>query len=131
MDGGPGSIILELERKLNKERYNKRGRRDLYSKISVNKYWDLLKYIDDDYLTEWEILKFKDLYMDQLCKMLCQSVTMVGLGYLSSVIITAPYYRGPTNAFLFRMPVFALMTFFFSIQSGHWMRPNETFHDIM
>ena len=66
MDRGPGSIITDLERKLNPGRFFKRGKKDNYCKISINYYWDLLKYIDDDYLSEWEILKFKDLYAYEL-----------------------------------------------------------------
>ena len=69
MDRGPGSIITELERKLNPNRFKRRTKQDEYCKISVNYYWDLLKYVDDDYLTEWETLKFKDLYAYQLGNM--------------------------------------------------------------
>ncbi len=69
MDSGPGSIIMELERKLSPERFHKRGRKDNLCKLSITYYWDILKYIDDDYLSEWEILKFKDLYAYQLGNM--------------------------------------------------------------
>jgi len=36
------------------------------SRISVAQYWDLLTYIDDDYLTDYEVLKMKELYAWQL-----------------------------------------------------------------
>ncbi len=70
MDSDKGSIILDLERKLNPKRFFRRGKRDNLCKISLNYYWDLLKYVDDDYLSEWEILKFKDLYANQLGNMI-------------------------------------------------------------
>ena len=131
MEQGPGSIVLELERKLNRERYLRRGRRDQYCKISINYYWDLLKYIDDDYLTEWETLKFKDLYVNQLGNILCQTGSAIGLGYIVSSIIMTPIMRGSTHGYLNKLPVTALLAFFFCVQSGHWMRPNKTFHELM
>ena len=69
MDRGTGSIITELEKKLNPDRFFRRVKKDQYCEISINYYWDLLKYIDDDYLSEWEILKLKDLYAYQLGSM--------------------------------------------------------------
>lgn len=131
MDNGPGSIVLELERKLSKKRFLHRNSKDKYCRVSINYYWDLLKYIDDDYLTEWEILKFKDLYVNQLGNMCFQTLTMIGLGYMASHIICWPALKQPTSGFLYRLPVFSIMAYFFIIQSGHWQRPNEIFHEIM
>ena len=33
-----------------------------FCRLSTNQYWDLLTYIDDDYLTDFEVLKMKELY---------------------------------------------------------------------
>ena len=32
------------------------------TKISTAQYWDWITYIDDDYLTDYEVLKMKELY---------------------------------------------------------------------
>ena len=81
MEEGPGSIILELERKLNPDRFNRRGKRDQMCRISINYYWDLLKYVDDDYLTEWEVLRFKELYSEMLANLALQGISSFGLGF--------------------------------------------------
>ena len=131
MEGGPGSIVLELERKLNKTRFGRRTKRDKYCKISINYYWDLLKYIDDDYLTEWEVLKFKDLYVNQLGNMICQCTTMAAIGYGLSTFVTAPFFKITQQAQLYRMPTATILIFFLMVQNGFWMRPNKHFHEIM
>lgn len=60
-------MIYNMERKLNLTWFSVHNRKkDAYSKICVSQYWDWLIYIDDDYLTEFEILKFKELYYQQL-----------------------------------------------------------------
>lgn len=56
------SIVYNLERKLSPRRFRRRGANDKLCKISSAYYWDLLTYVDDDYLTDWEIYKFKHLY---------------------------------------------------------------------
>lgn len=59
-------MIMTMEKKLNNQsphwfRYLKRSDKSL-SKISIAQYWDFLTYIDDDYLTDYEVLKMKELY---------------------------------------------------------------------
>ena len=131
MDSDKGSIILDLERKLNPKRFFRRGKRDNLCKISLNYYWDLLKYVDDDYLSEWEILKFKDLYANQLGNMIWQTLSCFGLGYVATSIIMSPTIISPTNGYLLRLPMLAVLTSFLCVQSPHWMRPNQEFHEIM
>jgi hypothetical protein len=59
-------MIMTMEKKLNYNgfawfRYaNKKDSNKC--KISVAQYWDFLTYIDDDYLTDYEVLKMKELY---------------------------------------------------------------------
>ena len=57
---------MTMERKLNpmsSALYRYTHKKDMQaSKISVAQYWDFLLYIDDDYLTDYEVLKFKELY---------------------------------------------------------------------
>ena len=108
MEGGPGSIILEMEKKLDSKRYNQRVKEDKRCKISVNYYWDLLKYVDDDYLTEWEILKMKDLYVKMLGNMICQTTFVGILSYTAAMAITAPFYKIKNGGYALRLPVTAV-----------------------
>ena len=64
------AMIMSMETKLNAKgwglyKYLNRGDRKT-SKISVAQYWDWLTYIDDDYLTDYEVLKMKELYYWQM-----------------------------------------------------------------
>ena len=131
MDDGRGSIWIELEKKLNYAKWAKRGTRDTYSRISLNQYWDLLKYVDDDYLTEWEVLKFKDLYGDQLMSLVSVHWLAFSAGFALSYPIMSPIIRGSTHGYLSRMPVGFLLGFCLSHQSGFWCRPNQIFHEIL
>lgn len=63
-------MIMAMERKLNNGsfawfKFNNRRDRSI-SKISVAQYWDWLTYLDDDYLTDYEVLRMKELYHWQL-----------------------------------------------------------------
>ena len=55
-----------MEKKLNGSSfgwYKFLNRKDrTYSRVSCAQYWDFINYIDDDYLTDWEVLKMKELY---------------------------------------------------------------------
>ena len=101
------------------------------AKISLNYYWDLLKYIDDDYLTEWEVLKFKDLYGYQIANLAFQHTSAFLLGVGLSYIVMNPVIKVNQIGFIQRLPVAALFGTFFWIQSGNWMRSNEVFHEII
>tara|TARA_B110000305_G_C19133798_1_gene490182 strand:- start:442 stop:693 length:252 start_codon:yes stop_codon:yes gene_type:complete len=63
-------MIMTMERKLNGKGYglfkylNRSDSKT--SRISVAQYWDWLTYIDDDYLTDYEVLKMKELYYWQM-----------------------------------------------------------------
>jgi len=63
-------MIMNMEKKMNGGSYavfKFMNRRDpSISKISIAQYWDWLTYIDDDYLTEYEVLRMKELYYWQL-----------------------------------------------------------------
>ena len=54
-------MIMNLEKKLGSSRALKK-KNAVVSKISVAQYWDFITYIDDDYLTDFEVLKMKELY---------------------------------------------------------------------
>ena len=59
-------MIMTMEKKLNAgsfglfKFFNRRDQS--LSRISVAQYWDLLTYIDDDYLSDYEVVRMKELY---------------------------------------------------------------------
>ena len=59
-------MIMTMEKKLNPTGFGLfrfMNRRDLNtSTISIAQYWDMLTYIDDDYLSDYEVLRMKELY---------------------------------------------------------------------
>ena len=61
---------MTMEKKLNNQSpqwFKYLNRQDKsYSKISIAQYWDWLTYLDDDYLTDYEIVRMKELYYWQL-----------------------------------------------------------------
>ena len=72
-------MIIEMESKLNAGWFLRRTKKDKLCTITTSQYWDWLTYIDvrslhfnhfllmqDDYLTEWEVVKMKELYYRQL-----------------------------------------------------------------
>ena len=59
-------LVMSMEKKLNPSshalyKYFNRADRTT-AKLSVAQYWDWLTYIDDDYLTDYEVLRMKELY---------------------------------------------------------------------
>ena len=63
-------LVMSMEKKLNPNSYalfkyfNRTDR--TVAKVSTAQYWDWLTYIDDDYLTDYEVLRMKELYHWQL-----------------------------------------------------------------
>ena len=59
-------MIMTMEKKFNPSGFGLfrfMNRRDpSITGISVAQYWDMLTYIDDDYLSDYEVLRFKELY---------------------------------------------------------------------
>ena len=58
-------MIMTMERKLNYDGFawfRFKNKKDKLVKISTAQYWDMLVFIDDDYLTDYEVLKMKALY---------------------------------------------------------------------
>ena len=63
-------LVMSMEKKLNPGSYalfkyfNRTDR--TIARVSTAQYWDWLTYIDDDYLTDYEVLRMKELYHWQL-----------------------------------------------------------------
>jgi len=66
-------MIMTMEKKLNPlgfGLFRLLNRKDpSTTRISIAQYWDLLTYIDDDYLSDYEVLRMKELYQWQLQEM--------------------------------------------------------------
>ena len=63
-------LIMSMEKKLNPNshalyKYFNRADKKV-CRISTAQYWDWLTYLDDDYLTDYEVLRMKELYHWQL-----------------------------------------------------------------
>lgn len=63
-----------------------------YVGLTPHGFWNLAPFLDDDYLSEWEIFKFKTLFKDQFQKSyIFPSLAFVVMYYAS------PYYLGLTR----------------------------------
>ena len=63
-------MILTMEEKLNVHKFGwfrYKNRMDTkYATLSTNDYWDWLTYIDDDYCSDYDLIRMKELYRSQL-----------------------------------------------------------------
>ncbi len=104
-------MIMTMEKKFNPSSYaffRYTFRRDpKIAKISVAQYWDYLTYIDDDYLTDYEILKMKELYNSQLQELSGQFVVHSAAGWALCFPLMGPIVRSATHGWMLRLP-FAL-----------------------
>ena len=85
------------------------------SKLSTSQYWDLLTYIDDDYLTDYEIVKMKELYRQQLAELSGQFVLNCMLGYGAAFLLMGPRLKSPAHIWAFRLPAALTFTSFFAV----------------
>ena len=108
------SIVYQMERKLNPVNFYRRlSKNSQFCRISTSYYWDWLTYIDDDYLTEWEVLRMKELYHQQLQDLTAQTVICFGGGWLLTFPLMGPVVRSAIHGFALRLPwTMAFGTFF-------------------
>ena len=128
-------MIMTMEQKFNGGSaglFRFMNRRDPnISKISVAQYWDWLTYLDDDYLSDYEIIRMKELYYWQLQELTGQTVVHAGVGWGFAVLLMGPIVRSHTHAFWLRFPIAATFTSFLALQAAAWERSNKTFHDLV
>jgi len=121
-----------MERTLNPKGIWQRLRGDhRYARISTAYYWDWMLYIDDDYLTEWEILRMKELYLWQLQELSTQAVFFFGLGWLLTFPTMGPIVRSSVHGWMLRAPIAVVFAMFMSVQAANWQRPCKYFHEVM
>ncbi len=117
-------MIMTMEKKLNFDgfawfRYSNKKDRTV-AKISTNQYWDMLVYIDDDYLTDYEILKFKELYRSQLQELSGQFIAHLSFGWFLTLPLMGPIVKGSVHGWFLRMPPAMVFSAFIGVQAQTW-----------
>ena len=82
-------------------------------------------------MTEFEILKMKELQLDQLQELSGQWAAHFAFGWLASYAIMGPVVRSATHGWLLRFPIGLSVSLFMGVQAANWARPNRTFHELM
>ena len=124
-------LIMTMEKKLNSDswalfKYLNRRDKSL-AKISTAQYWDWLTYIDDDYLTDFEVLKMKELYHWQLQELSGQFVAHSVVGWLLTYPLGGRIIKGNHVGWMLRLPFALTFATFLGVQASTWERPNKTF----
>ena len=128
-------MIMNMERKLNSNgwgwlRYISR-RDQRMCKLSTSQYWDLLTYLDDDYLSDFEIVKMKELYRQQLAELSGQFVAHSLVGYGMALLLMGPRLKSPAHIWAFRLPAALTFASFLGVQAAEWERTSPQFHDLI
>ena len=128
-------MIMQMEKKLNPSSwiwYKMANKQDQnVAKISISQYWDWLTYIDDDYLTDYEVLRMKELYYWQLQELSGQFVAHTAIGWLLSFPFMGPVVRGHAHGWKLRLPFALTIATFLGVQAASWERSNKCFHEII
>jgi hypothetical protein len=85
----------------------------------------------DDYLTEWEVIKMKELYFWQMQELTGQFVAHMLVGWGLTFPLMGPIVRGSTHGFMLRFPIAITIACYLGVQATNWPRPSKTFHEIM
>lgn len=101
------------------------------AKLSTAQYWDWLTYIDDDYLTDYEVLRMKELYQWQLQELSGQFVAHAAVGWGSTYLLLGPIVRAPGIHYAMRLPIALTVASFLGVQAAAWERPSTTFHELV
>ena len=128
-------MLMTMERKLNFDgfawfRYNNKKDRTV-AKLSVAQYWDLLTFLDDDYLTDYEILKMKELYRWQLHELSGQFLAHGLAGWCLAYLLMGPIVKSSVHGYFLRVPPTMVFASFVGVQAQSWERPSKTFNDLV
>ena len=128
-------MIMQMEQKLNPsgwglfKYFNRRDKAQ--AKISTAQYWDWLTYIDDDYLTDYEVLKMKELYYWQLQELSGQFVAHTAIGWGLCYPLCRPIIKGALVGWMIRLPFALTFGTFLGVQAAAWERPSKAFHELV
>ena len=87
--------------------------------------------VQDDYLSEWEVVKMKELYCSQLQELATQSTLNTAAGWLLTYPLMGPILRAQAQNFILRTPAALTFACFLSVQTANWQRPSKAFHEIV
>ena len=82
-------------------------------------------------MTEWEVLKMKELYFWQLQEMSGQFFAHVIVGWGLTFPLMGPIVKSSAHGFYLRFPVAMTFATFLAVQASNWQRPCKAFHEIM
>jgi hypothetical protein len=82
-------------------------------------------------LTEWEVLKMKELYFWQLQEMSGQFVAHILVGWGVTYPLMGPIIKNFQINWWFRLPAALTFATFLGVQASNWQRPCKPFHEIM
>ena len=81
----------------------------------------------DDYLTDFEVIKMKQLYQSQLDELVAQTIFNFGFGAIASYPLFGPMFRSMQHSTYMRLPIAVCVASFMSVQMTSWGRPNRHF----
>mmetsp|Transcript_15922 Transcript_15922/g.24589 ORF Transcript_15922/g.24589 Transcript_15922/m.24589 type:complete len:132 (+) Transcript_15922:3-398(+) len=114
-------MILTMENKLKNNEFalfrSKFKKDPKICGLSTDQYWNLLYYIDDDYLTDYEIIRMKELYRHQLQELSGQFVAHFAFGWAAAVAISGRLFKGHFYSWWYRFPMAVSLGGFLSIQA--------------
>lgn len=87
--------------------------------------------LQDDYLTEFEVLKFKEMYCDHLRYCGIYWGFNLSAGMFTSYMLMGPVIKNLNIHFAHRFAPGVAFAFFFSIQLSNFARPNQAFTEIV
>ena len=75
----------------------------------------IILFSQDDYLSEYEVLKMKELYHTQLQELQVQAMCHLAVGYAATFPIMGPMLRSSTHNWILRLPLTLTLTTFLAV----------------
>jgi len=80
-------------------------------------------------LTEWEVLKMKELYYWQLQELSGQFAAHMVFGWLLTYPLCGPILRATAHGWVYKLPIMMTTATFLGVQAANWKRPCKSFHE--
>ena len=110
-------MIMKMEEKFNYKIFKRRFRtQEKFCRLAHTQYWNWLIYLDDDYLSEWEVLKMKQLFQYQIGDLIYSFFGMALAGYLISFPVMGFKVRSRGLFWYWQLPTAWIITLFLGIQ---------------
>ena len=82
-------------------------------------------------MSEWEIVKMKELYCSQLQGIISHTTLCMSFGWLLTYPLMGPVLRSQAHNQILRLPAALSFGLFLQVQASNWQRPNKAFHELM